>query len=213
MHEDAAPAQGTVRSRQLGSPAALALADLAAIFDDLAMVMACCERLLTFIASDATDSTDRLTLESLWTTALVSYVRCFESGERGKGLVESDLSETGLTGDVLDWHKLLIGLRRHYVEGAVNPREVYSVGVAVTDDGTADGVVVSSTTHPQVDEVAVRQTGRLAFELSRLIDGRITDQQATVYNTAKSMTAQELSALPLVEVAGSSSGGGSAGPD
>jgi hypothetical protein len=60
--------------------------------------------------------------------------------------------------------------------------------------------VITSAVRPLVDDVTVRQTGRLAFELSRLVDERIKDHQQKVFDAAARMTAQELTALPAIEV-------------
>lgn len=54
--------------------------------------------------------------------------------------------------------------------------------------------------HPLVDEVTVRQTGRLAFELSRLLDERIKAHQKKVFAGVEEMSAEQLSALPAIEV-------------
>ena len=104
--------------RQLRSPAALALADLAAVFEDLQTVLRCCERLVVELSSPAPDD---LAVEAYWTTALLSYARCFTPGPRGVGLTEEDLTSTGLEGEVLAWHRVLLQLRERYADVAVNP--------------------------------------------------------------------------------------------
>jgi len=184
-------------ARQLTTPAALALADLTAIFDDLQFVLKCCERLITELRRDERDD---VIVESLWVATLVSYARCFRPGERGMGLAESDLAATGLKGEVTEWHALLGTLRDYYVQGTANPRESFSVGVAQAAAGTADGIVITSAIQPQVDDTTVAQTGRLAFELSRVLDDRIKEQQQTVFAAAQQMTAKSLAALPTIEV-------------
>lgn len=185
-------------ARELRSPAALALADLAAIFDDLQFVLRCCERLITEL--ERTDQDD-LAIEPLWVAALTSYARCFRPGERGMGLAVTDLSATGLKGDVVEWHSLLGKLRNFYVDSNANPRELFSVGVSQSDSGTADGIVITSIVQPQVDETTVRQTGRLAFELSRLVDDRIKTQQKTVFTAAQALSPDNLNELTPIEVA------------
>ena len=184
-------------ARQLTTPAALALADLTAIFDDLQFVLKCCERLITELRRDERDD---VIVESLWVATLVSYARCFRPGERGMGLAESDLAATGLKGEVTEWHALLGTLRDYYVQGTANPRESFSVGVAQAAAGTADGIVITSAVQPQVDDTTVAQTGRLAFELSRVLDDRIKEQQQTVFAAAQQLTAKSLAALPTIEV-------------
>lgn len=190
---------GTVPStaRQLRTPAALALADLAAIFDDLQFVLRCCERLISELGRR---SKDDVLVESLWVNALASYMRCFRTGERGMSLTEKDLAATPLEGKVVEWHRLLAKLRDFYVDGAANPREMFSAGIAQSDSGAAQGVVITSVPQPYLDETTVQQTGRLAFELSQLLDERIKEQQHKVFEAAGKMSAESLNQLPTIEV-------------
>ena len=113
--------------RQLPMPDALALADQAAVFEELQFVLKCCERLVTELAGPRPDE---VVLESVRISALNSYGRCFRPGARGMGLTEADLTATGLAGDVPQWHKLLGELREFYLNSPANPRETFSVGAA-----------------------------------------------------------------------------------
>jgi hypothetical protein len=183
--------------RLLPMPAALALADLAAVFEELQFVLKCCERLITELAGPRPDD---VVLESVWISALNSYGRCFRPGDRGIGLTEADLTATNLQGDVLQWHKLLGELREFYLNGPANPRETFSVGAAQASAGEAVGIVITSANRERLNDVTVRQTGRLAFELSRVLDERITKQQETVLAAARALSAKELGALPLIDV-------------
>lgn len=185
-------------ARQLQTPAALALADLTAIFDDLQFVLKCCERLISELARRQHDD---VLLESLWVAALSSYARCFRTGERGMGLSGSDLTATGLKGDVEEWHQLLLKLRDFYVDERANPRETFSVGVSQATTGEPAGIVITSVVQARVDETTVQQTGRLAFELSRVLDDRIKKQQETVFTAVQAMSTKSLGALPTIEVA------------
>lgn len=186
--------------RQLEMPAASALADLAGMFEDMQTVLRCCERLVSEL-SDADGEPDEVIAESLWTTALLSYGRCFTAGQRGMALTEDDVKKLELQGDVLEWHKVLQRLRDHYASTAANPRERFSVGASQDSDGSANGIAITSARQPIVDDRTVRQTGAIAYELSRVIDQRITDQQARVLANAQGMSKDELDRLPLIEVA------------
>ena len=182
--------------RRIGSPAAGALADLAAIFEDLQTTLLCCERLVDALAVPEPDD---VAVEALWTTALLSYTRCFAPGGRGMGLTEDDVTATGLPGEVLAWHRLLRTLRKHYADPAANPRETFGVGVAVAD-GAPVGVAITSTRQERVDEQSVRQTGALAFALSRQVDTRIAEHQSTVLTGAANLDRAELETLDEVEL-------------
>jgi hypothetical protein len=184
--------------RRLDTPDALALADLAAIFEDLQTVLRCCERLVSELASGDPDD---LTLEAFWTLAVLSYTRCFSSRSTGTGLTPDDVTETGISGDVLGWHKVLMQLRDHYADPAVNPREGFSVGVSQDADGKANGVAVTSASPARVDDLTVRQTGAITYGLVRIVDQRIAARQQVVFSALTPMAKADLDKLPLVEVA------------
>lgn len=185
-------------TRQLRGPEALALADLTAIFDDLRFVLGACERLLGELARGAQQ--DAVAVESLWAATLTTYVRCFRSRASGVALAVTDLSETGVKGEVVQWHQMLGRLREFLVDGVANPREEYFVGVSQAADRTPVGIVVTSIARPKVDETTVRQTGRLAFELSSLVDKRIKQRQEAVFAAARKLSAAEFDKLDPIDV-------------
>ena len=196
-------------ARQLRGKDATALADLAGIFDDLQFVLGCCERLLGELARG--EQRDAVVLESLWVAALNSYARCFRTRDTGQALSVTDLGETGLKGDVVQWHQLLGRLRTYLVEDATNPREEFFVGAsqlpsrsaqALKEAGgsTVEGIVVTSITRPQVDETTIRQTGRLALELSTLVDKRMRDRQEAAFRAARALTAAQFDKLDPIDV-------------
>ncbi|MDQ3627736.1 MAG: hypothetical protein M3419_02780 [Actinomycetota bacterium] len=192
-------AGGPAVVRRLTTPPALALADLAATFDDLQSVLRCCERLVSELGSEQ-DQPDDLALEAFWTTAVLSYARCFSTETRPTGLTTEDVTATGLAGEVLDWHRVLLQLRDHYADLAVNPREAFSVGASQDAAGAADGIAVTSTRAPSVDEVTVRQAGAIAYALSGVVDRRIAEQQQEVFATLTSLSKADLDQLQLLEV-------------
>jgi hypothetical protein len=183
--------------RQLETPDALALADLAAIFEDLQTVLRCCERLVAELGSE---NPDDVTLEAFWTMAVLSYTRCFSTRASGTGLTPDDVTATGINGDLLGWHQVLVQLRDHYADPTVNPREGFSVGVSQDAVGKANGVAVTSAPPARVDDLTVRQTGAITFGLSRIVDGRIAQRQAVLFAALEPMGKAELDKLPLVEV-------------
>ncbi|MCR6482429.1 hypothetical protein M8542_06350 [Amycolatopsis sp. OK19-0408] len=197
-----APSTTTPSSaRLLTTPGALGLGDLVAIFDDLQFTLKCCERLVAELSRPRLDA---VLIEALWVSALNSYARCFRAGDRGLGLTVEDVKATGVPGEVAEWHELLGRIRDFSIDGPVNPRESYSVGVSQTPDGEASGVVITSAPRPLVDDVTVRQTGRLAFELSRLVDERIKAHQEKVFEAAARLSPKQLGALPTIEVSAES---------
>jgi hypothetical protein len=195
---DSAGATQTLTARQMRGSDAAALADLTAIFDDLQFVLGCCERLVGELGRGG--QRDPVVSDSVWIAALSTYGRCFRSRKSGAALTKNDLSETGLKGDVLKWHELLGKLRDFHVDGITNPREEFFVGASQSEAGAPAGVVVTSIPRPSVDETTVRQTGRLAFELSALVDKRIKDRTEKVFAEAQKLSAADFDKLDPINV-------------
>jgi hypothetical protein len=192
------PPAGSGDVRRLDDPAAAALAGLVEVFEDLQTLLRCCERLVTELAVQG--EPDPVVVEAVWTTALLSYARCFSATEEGVALSEDDLKATQSSGEVLEWHRLLLQLRNHYVDLAVNPRERFSVGVALDGHGTPSGVAITSARQPLVDDLTVRQTGAIAYALSGLVNERIESRQRQVLDDLKRRTKEDLAGLDPLDV-------------
>ena len=200
MREESTTAAPTPEAlRQLRTSDALALADLTAVSEELAKVAGCCEQILTLSSQERTSTRDLL-VQALWTTALISYRRCFCTEERTAALSTDDLADTNLRGDVLQWHNTLEKLHEHYVDTRLNPREDFVAGAAQDAEGRANGVAVTSTPQPELDDTTVRQTGQLAVELGRIVDERLSTRQQALYESARSMSPQDLASLPRIQV-------------
>lgn len=198
---DGAPATPPTNLRRVESATASALVDLTAKFDDLQTVLRCCERLVTELASDG--EPDDVLVESVWTVALLSYARCFAPGENGTALTPDDVTATLSKIEVLEWHKILLQLRDHHADPAVNPREQFSVGVAQNARGTAEGIAITSARQPLVDDLTVRQTGAIAYALSGLVNDRIAAAQEKVFGELQDASKADLDQLEQLDVADS----------
>ncbi len=195
--ESAAPAE---TMRRLDDPAAAALARLVEVFEDLQTVLRCCERLVSELAVEG--DPDEVVVESVWTTALLSYARCFSPTGEDVALTEDDVATThSAREEVVKWHRLLLQLRDHYADASVNPRERFSVGVTQGADGTASGVAITSARQPLVDDLTVRQTGAIGYALSAIVNARIESRQQQVFDGLKNSSRADLDRLELVEVA------------
>jgi hypothetical protein len=183
--------------RRLETETSSALVALIAIFEDLQMVLRCCERLVEGLAAEEPDS---VLIEAIWTEALLSYARCFSVSETGAALTEADLTEAQPKGDVLAWHKILLELRDHYADPGVNPRERFTVGVTQDASGSPAGVAITSVRQPLVDDLTVRQTGAIAYALSGLVDGRVVSRQEQIFNELKGMSVADLEHLAQLDV-------------
>ena len=181
--------------RRLESDSSAALADLVGVFDDLQMVLRCCEWLVAELAGEEADG---LLVESVWTTALLCYTRCFADG--AVRLTEEDLDLAMPEGEPLAWHQVLGQLREHQADLAANPRERFSVGVTQDPGGAASGVAITSARQPLPDDVTVRQTGALVYALAGLVNRRIEERQAQLFEELRAMPAADLESLEEVEL-------------
>ncbi|MGI8723004.1 MAG: hypothetical protein ACR2JG_12340 [Geodermatophilaceae bacterium] len=186
--------------RRLDSVSASTLVDLVEAFEDLQMVLRCCERLVAELAVEGSEP-DGVLVEAVWTMALLSYARCFSAGGTVVRLTEEDVKATQPDSDVLEWHQVLKRLRDHYTDPATNPRERFSVGVAQDASGAASGVAITSARQPLVDDLTVRQTGAIAYALSGLVNGRIEAQQAIVFEELKDTPEADLEKLAPLDLA------------
>lgn len=180
-----------------------ALTGLVELFDDLQMVLRCCERLVTELAGAEGADADPVVVEGVWTVALLSYARCFAPGAAGGALTPEDVATVQPGEEVQEWHQLLLQLREHHADPAVNPRERFSAGVTQDAGGAASGIAITSARQPLVDDLTVRQTGAIAYALSALVDQRIEAQQEAVFEELKLLPGDELEKLELVDVASS----------
>ena len=185
--------------RRLESVNASTLGEMVETFEELQMVLRCCERLVSEL--HASEEPDDVVVEAIWTTALLSYARCFREGVPGAALSEEDVTSTRPESDVLDWHRVLIQLRDHYADPSASPRERFTVGVTQGSDGAPSGVAITSARQPLVDDVTVRQTGAIAYALSGLVNQRIEAQQLEVSVELESVSQTDLDKLVSLEVA------------
>jgi len=185
--------------RKLETAEAGSLAGLVAVFEDLQMVLRCCERLVAELTS-ADGPPDEVVVEGVWTTALVSYARCFTTRPE-VALTEDDLTTAQPGPGVLEWHRILLGLRDHYCSPVENPRERFTVGVSQGEEGAVSGLAVTSASQPMLDEVTVRQAGALAFALSRHLNERIGRLQGHLYEEVKKTPQAVIDKLAEVQVA------------
>lgn len=116
------------------------LADLGAIVQNLGSTIKICSRLKKMLKEGSEDS---LLIESLWTTALIKYSRCFKSGKRF-GLDESILD--GLKGEPHKVHKLYLNMRDKHIAHSVNPFEQMQVGLILSPKDSHEKKVVGVAT-------------------------------------------------------------------
>jgi hypothetical protein len=186
----------------LDVPAAQVLADQTAVIQDLQFVMESCRRLLAELTRPESER-DAVVPVALWSAALVSYARCFSSGQRF-GLTTEDLLSLPLQGEVLKFHKWVIEERNRHTRHSADPFEVARVGVTLaTRDGAkrqVKGITVLATRHVLVDDTGVRQLGGLASELAKQTAERARAQQDLVLADAQKLDLDKLYELPALPV-------------
>jgi hypothetical protein len=186
----------------LDVPSAQVLADQTAVIQDLQFVMESCRRLLAELAKPESER-DAVVPLALWSAALVSYARCFSSGQRF-GLTNEDLLSLPLQGEVMKFHKWVIEERNRHTRHSADPSEVARVGVALAArDGAKrqiKGITVLATRHVLVDDTGVRQLGGLASELAKQTADRARAQQDVVLAAAQKLDLDQLYELPALPV-------------
>jgi hypothetical protein len=182
----------------LDVPSAQILADQASIIQDLQFVMECCKRLLTELAKPEEDR-DSVVPQALWSAALVAYARCFGKGKRF-GLADEDVRALPLQGEVMKYHRWVIGERNKLTVHPANPFEAAKVGAALSLPGQAErrveGIAILSTSHVLVDGTGVRQLGGLASELAKQTAEKAQEQQDSVLADAQRLDIDSLYGLP-----------------
>jgi hypothetical protein len=194
----AAPPEAAMLTVVLDLPSARILADQASIIQDLQFVMECCKRLLNELVKPEKDR-DAVVPQALWSAALVAYARCFSKGRRF-GLAAEDIESLPLQGEVMRYHKWVIGERNKLTAHPADPFEVAKVGAALSRPGQArrrvEGVAVLSTSHVLVDDTGVRQLGGLASELAKQTAEKAKGQQDSVLADAQQMDIESLYRRP-----------------
>ncbi len=182
----------------LDVPSAYILADQAAIIADLQFVMDSCKRLLTELAKPEEERDPLLPL-AIWSSAVVTYTRCFSKGKRF-GLTTEDVQKLPLHGAVMKFHKWIIEERNKLTAHSANPFEVAKVAAALSppeqEKRRVEGIVIFATSHIVIDDVGVRQLGGLASELAKQTAEKAQEQQDVVLKDAQQLNIDSLYKLP-----------------
>jgi len=166
------------------------LADLASIVQDLGTVMQTCSRLKKLLTDK---SKDHILIESLWTSALIRYARCFTSGKRF-GLTENIFQH--LPGKPIKVHKFYRDMRDKHIAHSVNPFEQIEIGLILSPQNSDKkeilGVLTLAMRHISSDIDGVHQLGCLAKVLLENVCSKAKDCQKKVLEIGKQMDIEEL---------------------
>ena len=199
---DAASPDKPMVTVALDVPSAYILADQAAIIQDLQFVMDGCKRLLAELAKPEEERDPLLPL-AIWSSAVVTYTRCFSKGKRF-GLTTEDVQKLPLHGAVMKFHKWILEERNKMTAHSANPFEIAKVAAALTpaekDKRRVEGIVIYATSHIVIDDVGVRQLGGLASELAKQTAEKAQKQEDTVLAEAQQIGLDKLYAMPPLPV-------------
>jgi len=166
------------------------LADLALIYQDLTRTMELCKRLEKLIDEDSQDS---LLVESLWSSALIRYVRCFTAGKR-YGLNPDILKD--LPGEPLETHQWYKNLRDKNIAHSVSPYEQVEIGLVLSPNSAetkeVQGVATLAMTHVCTDRDGISQLGRLAGIVRKKVVEQAKDYEKKVLEAGKKLPIDEL---------------------
>jgi len=166
------------------------LADLISIYNDLSYAIEVLKNLLELFKDE---SKDNILVQSLWTAALISYVRCFSGGKRF-GLSENIFK--GLAGDPIGCHRYYKNLRDKHIAHSVNPFEQVVVGLVLSepDDPKQEvkGVAALHLKHISPDVEGVLTLLRLALIAQEEVDKRAKEYELKVLEVGKMVPIEEL---------------------
>lgn len=205
------PIVGELPVVKVDLPEAQRLADLASILQDLTFTIEACQRLLDVIDREPQDA---VLIQSLWSAALISYVRCFAHGKRF-GLSEEILAH--LQGEPIPVHNFYKNLRDKHVAHSVNPFEEVAVGVVLpqadSDTKEAHGVAILAMKHIVTDRQGVEQLITLAASLREEVRRMAREAETATREAAKKIPLQELYKKPPLRLyaPGPEKAGGSRG--
>jgi hypothetical protein len=190
--------QAGERAVPLEIPSARVLADQASVVGDLQFVMDCCGRLLTELGKPE-EARDGVVPLALWSSALITYRRCF--GGAGRSLLTADdVGSLPLQGAVMKFHEWIIGEGTKFTAPAADPFEGAKVGAVLSPAGKrerrVEGIAIFAASRVLIDITGVRQLGGLASELAKHLAVKATKQQETVLADAQRLDLADLDASP-----------------
>ena len=151
--------------------------------------MDCCKRLLAELARPEEDR-DGVVPLALWSSAVITYARCFGQG-RHSGLAVEDVQNLPLQGAVMTFHEWVIEERDKLTGHLADPFEAAKIGAALSPAGQkerrVEGIAVFSTSRVLIDATGVRQLGGLASELAKQTAGKAQGQQDAVLSDAQQL--------------------------
>lgn len=169
---------------------AKALAEAAAIFQDLGFVVQAAKKLSALLKAG---EPDQVIARSLFTAALVAYVRCFSTGKRA--VLASDIYAP-LQGEPVACHNQYKDTRDKHIAHSVNPFEEMLVGAVLSPPDAAvreiEGVACLTASLITYDVDGVEQLGRLASFAQSHVAAKCKALEADVFEHARTLDIEKL---------------------
>jgi hypothetical protein len=177
------------------------LADLTGIYMDLSFTIDACKVIMEFPEHEQDTTRGLLFREALWTSALISYARCFAPGKR-YGLSEATLATLGE--DYLEVHKVFLGLRNKHIAHSVNPFEQVEVGLVLSEEGAKDrmveAIVVYGIKLAYLNRPAAIDLHNLAATLRNEIGRLANEAEEATLEDARRVQVEELYKKPRLQI-------------
>lgn len=168
------------------------LADFTLIFQDLTFTVDILKRLKQLLEDN---SKDRTLIESLWSTALITYTGCFSSGKR-LGLSEDIFKSKKLKGNPIGCHRYYKNLRNKHIAHSVNPFEQVTVDLELSKPDSKErevlGVAVLSQKLICVDIEGIETLLRLMLIARQEVAKQCKEYETKVLEVGKSLTIDTL---------------------
>ena len=190
---------GGQKAVPLEIPSAMVLAGQATVVGDLQFVMDCGKRLLAELDKPEADR-DGVVPLALWSSALLTYGRCFAPGEQSR-LTADDVGSLPLQGAVMKFHEWVLNEAAKLAAPPAGPFDGARVGAVLAPAGKqqrVEGIAVFATSRVLIDMTGVRQLGGLASELAKQLAVKAQKQQDAVLADAQRLDVAELYASPAL---------------
>ncbi|GAB3785362.1 hypothetical protein GCM10027601_20740 [Nocardioides ungokensis] len=176
------------------------LIGLAGIKEDLNVVNDTCLAALELLGGDpesvqALDERGRVWLQSYYTTAVITYARCFAGGVRTRLSDEHVRRSAGEQADAaVEVHKLMLLIRDKHLAHPVSAYEDGNVGIIVRPDGTVWGLDIALY-RQAVAPQAFGQLQLLASKLLTVVNELIVEAYDHARAKAAELSVDDLAAL------------------
>jgi hypothetical protein len=200
--------------RQVDSPEMQETQELHAIRQDLDFIMSTLDYLAALLQGQDSvgegsppqekDRKMMIVTRSLWTTALVAYVRCYASGTR-YNLSVKDLEEEYPGEYLAEWHEYFKKMRDKHVVHSVSPLEIFGTGVKLVEeeDGTlqVEGLATVQVSHSHPAEAKTIWSFRKLVEYVRaLVNKRFMDAYRRAEEKAANLPQEQLRSLQPLQL-------------